>query len=155
MSRFARLYLAVAIALSSAAALAQGVTFSPGELKKTAVASADAVTLTTSTTSNTLTSIGLDAGAWTCAASAVSTGAGTTFPLLKIGFNTTDATLPTAPAGGYAQCAGSAGTGAVGCVSRAYFLNLTAAATEYVVVNATFTGTAPTAYGEVACIRIR
>lgn len=127
-----------------------------GELVTSTVLVGSAVTLTTTATPYNLTSVVLTQGQWRCQANVIATAAGTTFPSLIVAFDATTATLPTAPAGGYAQSIVSAGTGIGGVVSGAADFQISAnAATEFAVVQGAFTGTAPTVYGSVTCLRIR
>lgn len=116
-----------------------------------------AITLTTTATAYDLAGVGLPSfvnlppGHWACQASVIATAAGTTFPALVVAWNTTSVTLPTAPAGGYSQSIISATTGVGGVQSGIAMFDLTVPTSLYIVVQGTFTGTAPTAYGQGTC----
>jgi hypothetical protein len=118
------------------------------------------VTLTTTATPYNLVTAGivLSGGEWLCTASVTYTGAGTTTTLLTAAFNSTSATLPTNPAGGYSTVGGAAWlTAASGIQVPETIVQVAAGAvqTEYLVLQAAFTGTAPTAYGQYHCTRLR
>jgi|SRR5208283_4906612 len=116
------------------------------------ILSGSAVTYATTATPYNLTSLSVPPGHWSCQASVVTTAAGTTLTASTVAFNTTSATLPTAPANGYATSA-SSGTIPGGVTSATYnYDNLTGGAqTLYTVIQAAFTGAAPTGYGQMTC----
>jgi hypothetical protein len=131
-----------------------------GEDVSASVLLGSAVTLATTATPYNLVAAGisLPAGEWMCSASVTYTGAGTTTTLLTAAFNSTSATLPTNPAGGYSQVGGAAWLTAPGGVQvPPTIVQVPAGApqVEYLVVQASFTGSAPTAYGQYHCTRLR
>jgi hypothetical protein len=126
-----------------------------GEVVTSAILVGSAVTLTTTATPYNLTSVALTAGQWSCQANVIATAAGTTFPSLIVAFSTTSATLPTAPNLGYSQSSVSATTGVGGVESGVAQVQASALTTVYAVVQGAFTGTAPTVYGAINCLRIR
>lgn len=126
-----------------------------GEIVQTTIASTAAVTLTTTATPYNLLSFALTPGQWECLASLINTGAGTTQTLFEAAFNTTSATLPTAPANGWAQTGATISTNATGLVTGKFEVQISALTTYYLVMQSAFTGTAPTAYGQATCVRIR
>jgi hypothetical protein len=125
-----------------------------GEDQSLSVVVGSAITYTTTATPYNLGSLTLSQGRWICQAHIINTAAGTTFTSSIVAFNTTSATLPTAPAGGYAQAAQSSTI--IGGVTSGLYSYLNAGpgpVTMYVVSQAAFTGTAPTFYGGADCIR--
>jgi hypothetical protein len=150
---FKRLAISCAALLfSTIAALAQLSGGQVGQFITSTVLVGSAVTYTTTATPYTLTSVSLPAGHWACQGSVIDTAAGTTFPSAIAAFNTTAATLPTAPAGGYSQYTVSATTGVGGGETGVYMIDVTTAPTVvFLVIQAAFTGTAPTAYGQATC----
>ena len=122
-----------------------------GQCFTNSVVSGSAITLTTTATPYNLTSlVNLPPGHWACQGGIITSAAGTTLTMVIAAINSTSATLTTAPAGGYAQTP-SSGTIAGGTQTGIAMLDLTAPTTEYLVVQAAFTGTAPTAYGQLTC----
>ena len=136
----------------SAAALPSTI----GEVVTLTVASGAPVTFTLTATPYNFGSVVLTQGRWLCQADLIVGAAGTTMTSLIVAFNSTPATLPTAPAGGYATMVTSATTTTLGGVNSGLtpILVTTATQTEYVVMQAGFTGTAPTGYGQANCIRV-
>lgn len=123
-----------------------------GQVVQVNVPSGSAVTYTTTATSYNLATLSLPAGHWACQANVVDTAAGTTFPSAIIAFSTTSATLPTAPQLGYTQYAVSATTTVGGGSSGIALFDFNSAPNlVYAVIQAAFTGTAPTAYGSAQC----
>jgi len=111
-----------------------------GEVQTLSVPVGSAVTYTTTATPYNLGSLTLTQGEWMCEASIIDTAAGTTFPSAIVAFNTVSAT-----------------TGVGGGNSGLAVVQVAAGApvTLYVVIQAAFTGTAPTAYGAANCTRER
>jgi len=145
---FAVLFAAVALIGGPAAALI-------GDTYTTTVLLANAVTYTVTATPYNLASISLPFGKFVCYGQVIDTAAGTTFPSAIAAFNTVSATLPTAPAGGYTQYAVSAGATVGGGVTGPAIVNSVGPTVEYLVIQAAFTGAAPTAYGAINCVQIQ
>ena len=145
---FAVLFAAVALIGGPAAALI-------GDTYTTTVLVGGAVTYTVTATPYNLASISLPFGKFACYGQVINTAAGTTFTSSIAAFNTTSATLPTAPAGGYSQTNMGAGTAVGGLVTGPAIVNSVGPTVEYLVIQAAFTGTAPTAYGSINCVQIQ
>jgi hypothetical protein len=128
-----------------------------GELVTSTVLLGSAVTYTVTATPYNLTSVSLSPGQWQCSGNVINTAAGTTFVSSIAAFSSTSATLPTAPAGGYSQTAMGGSTNVGGLVTGVANIQVPAGApvTYYLVMQAAFTGVAPTAYGSVNCLRVR
>lgn len=124
-----------------------------GETITNTVLIASHVTYTTTATSYNLATVILPGGHWQCVGNVINEAAGTTFTSSIAAYGTTSATLPTAPAGGYSQVNMGASTGIGGLVTGPYNIDTDAGTTIYLVINASFTGTAPHAYGSSVCTR--
>lgn len=126
-----------------------------GEQIISTVASGSAVSLTTNTPAN-VTSISLTAGDWDVSGNIGYTAGGSTVVSILIGgINTTSATLPTAPNGGYYLWTGGLTGGAPWSPIVPTRLSLSSTTTVYLVTQGTFTTSTLTAYGVLRARRMR
>lgn len=153
MKFLSKLLAATALALGLSAA--EPAFANIGDTYTTTVLLGGAVTYTVTATPYNLASISLPLGKYECFGQVINTAAGTTFVSSIAAFNTTSATLPTAPAGGYAQTAMGASTNVGGLLAGPYIVTSAAPTVAFLVIQAAFTGTAPTAYGAINCIQIQ
>jgi hypothetical protein len=127
-----------------------------GESTESTVLVGSAVSLTSTTAAN-VTSIALSAGDWdVCGTVLFNNNAATTTTVQAAAVSNTSATLPTAPAGGWAETGGSTLTGpsnslTVGC----HRVSIANATTYYLVVRATFATNTKAAYGHIVARRRR
>lgn len=127
----------------------------PGQVVASSIALGAAVSLTTATPAN-VTSIALTAGDWDVYGSIYfAPAAGTIIAGESGGISQTSATLPTAPAGGYAEVRGitlAAGT-EVSLTLGYTRISLAAPATVYLVAEASFSVSTCGAYGAISARR--
>jgi len=151
-----KLGLALALGLGLASACAPAFAFGP--LLQQSITSANGVTQTTTATTYTLMTFNLSPGTWLCFGTVNFTPAGTTLNSGYYAFSTVAATLQTGQQSGYLATSGGAASTLPAGATPATIIEVpnSAGASKpiYVVTQASFTGTAPKAYGNVQCLKM-
>lgn len=134
-----------------------GTTGNVGEILSSSVASGSAVSMVTATPKD-ITSLALTAGSWQCWGDESTTTGGTTVTNAVIGsISTTLNTMATADSGNsYGGTASGSGAGSTSNLAlSSMVVNTSGTPTMHLVMNAFFTTSTLSGYGQITCLRIR